>query len=42
LFAFEIIRDEGTKEFHAKNYDRACRKFEEVRMISIFVYFNRL
>jgi len=41
LFAFEIIRDEGTREFHAKNYDRACRKFEEVRMISIFEYFNR-
>jgi hypothetical protein len=31
LFAFEIIRDEGAREFQAKNYDRACRKFEEVR-----------
>ena len=30
LFAYEIIRNEGLREFTAKNFDRACRKFEEV------------
>lgn len=33
LFAFEIIRDEGAREFALKNYDRACRKFEEVSIL---------
>lgn len=37
LFAFEIIRDEGAREFALKNYDRACRKFEE--SLSIFRYY---
>jgi hypothetical protein len=31
IFAFEIIRREANEEFTmGKNYDRACRKYEEV------------
>jgi len=30
IFSVDIIREEGVREFKAKNYDRACRKFEEV------------
>lgn len=37
LFAFELIRAEGTREFGERNYDRACRKFEEA--LSIFRYY---
>jgi hypothetical protein len=37
LFSLEIIRDDGIKEFRAKNYDRACRKFEEVPYLSISI-----
>lgn len=34
MFAFEIIRGEGLREYREKSYDRACRKFEEA--LSIF------
>jgi hypothetical protein len=30
LFAFELIANEATQEYLNKNYDRACRKYEEV------------
>jgi hypothetical protein len=31
IFAFELISNEASQEYLAKNYDRACRKYEEVR-----------
>jgi tetratricopeptide (TPR) repeat protein len=37
LFAFDLIRNEGLREYAEKNYDRACRKFEEA--LSIFRYY---
>ena len=30
LFAFELLKKEANEEFLLQNYDRACRKFEEV------------
>lgn len=37
VFAFEIIRNEANLEYIQKNYDRACRKYEEA--LSIFRYY---
>ena len=31
LISLDMIREEGVREFRNKNYDRACRKFEEVK-----------
>jgi hypothetical protein len=30
MFSYELIRLEANEEFSRKNYDRACRKYEEV------------
>lgn len=40
LFAFQLIRKEADQEFLNKNYDRACRKYEEG--LSIFRYYYSL
>lgn len=37
VFAFEIIKREANLEYQSKNYDRACRKYEEA--LSIFRYY---
>lgn len=36
LYAFEIVKNEANFEFNVnKNYDRACRKYEEVIDINL-------
>lgn len=37
IFAFELIMNEAFNEYASKNYDRACRKYEEA--FSIFRYY---
>mmetsp|Transcript_10588 Transcript_10588/g.10667 ORF Transcript_10588/g.10667 Transcript_10588/m.10667 type:complete len:101 (+) Transcript_10588:125-427(+) len=36
VFAFELIRNEANNDFARRNFDRACRKYEEA--YSIFRY----
>lgn len=36
-FAFDIIRAEGAREYRERNFERACRKFEEA--LSVFRYY---
>ena len=39
-FAFDLLKQEANQEFQMKNYDRACRKYEEVTLLLNFEYFR--
>jgi hypothetical protein len=38
LFAFELIRNDANNDFVNKNYDRACRKYEEAYAMFRYYY----